>query len=134
MRTFARIAILSTASFAVVMAGATVDRSTVSVLGEPGSGGGCSASYDVGGLNVYGGTGTGGISSDQKARGFRTKFEAVTGPFPGATVTNQSNESTGHLSVSGTVAGTLSGAANEHNGGAGHTSGAFGDCSGRGCL
>jgi hypothetical protein len=105
---------------------------------DPGSAGGCSSSCSVGGQSGYGflAPGTGGVNSDGKAEGFYVKFQAgPNAPFPDATVRNSGNSFAGHLSLSGPFQGTFSGATPPNSGGetVGHSTGEFGDCSGRGC-
>ena len=123
MRVFACTAILSLATFALVFAGATVDRSVVSVLGQPGTGGGCSAVCKVGA------SGTGGEKSGGNAQGFLRKGPGES--VPGTTIQNSGTNFSGHLVVSGTENGTFSGADAPGVGIVGHTTGDFGECSGR---
>jgi hypothetical protein len=113
------------------------NRTQPDITKQPtGTGGGCSSACTAGGQSVYGflAPGTGGVNSDGKAQGFYVKFEAdENAPVPGATVRNSGNSFAGHLSVSEPFQGTSSGAVPPNNGGGGHTTGFFGDCSGRGC-
>jgi hypothetical protein len=107
MNTIAKTAIFSLATFGVVAAGATVDRSDVSVMGQPGDGGGCSSTCSVGGH------GTGGENSGGKAKGFAEKN--LTFPeHPGELVTNVGTDFSGHLvatnEATGDTIGSRSGA------------------------
>jgi hypothetical protein len=135
MGKLASTSVFSLAVFALLALGPTVHGSTDSILGEPGTGGGCSSACTVGGQSPYGflPPGNGGVNSDGKARGFRVKFQA-TEVFPGATVTNSGNSFAGHLNLSDPFQGTRSGAASPNGGGGGRTTGVFGNCTGRGCL
>ena len=107
MNRFSQIAFFALAAFAVIFAGATTDRSTVAVLGQPGDGGGCSSGCSVGGH------GTGGENSGGKAKGFNDK--GLTDPdHPGEVVSNSGTDFSGHLVATseddGATIGSRSGA------------------------
>jgi hypothetical protein len=106
MNRFPQIAFFALATFAVIFAGATTDRSTVAVLGQPGDGGGCSSVCSVGGL------GTGGENSGGTAKGFLQKG-ATFPEHPGELVRNSGNANSGHLvatdQATGETIGTNSG-------------------------
>jgi hypothetical protein len=106
MNRFSQIAFFALAAFAVIFAGATTDRSTVAVLGQPGDGGGCSSGCSVGGH------GTGGENSGGNAKGFHDS-----GPdpdHPGELVNNSGTDFSGHLvatdEATGETIGSKSGA------------------------
>ena len=89
MTRFARITFCAFAASAIMFAGAATDRSSVSVLGQPGDGGGCSSACSVGGH------GTGGENSGGTAKGFNDR-----GPdpeHPGELVNNSGTDFSGHL-------------------------------------
>ena len=92
MRAFACTAIISLATFGLVFGGATVDRSVVSVVGQPGTGGGCSSVCAVGASGTGGADGAGG-----NAQGFLRKGPGVS--VPGTTIQNSGNDLSGHLVV-----------------------------------
>ncbi len=107
MNRFPQIAFFALATFAVIFAGATTDRSTVAVLGQPGDGGGCSSVCSVGGH------GTGGQNSGGTAKGFLDKG-ATFPEHPGEVVRNSGTDFSGHLvatdEATGETIGSNSGA------------------------
>jgi hypothetical protein len=128
MNRIAQTALLSLATSAIVFAGSTIDRSNVSVLGQPGTGGGCSSSCSVGGHGV------GGVNSGGAAKGFHDG-NATFPEHPGEVINNSGTDFSGHITTrleDGTPLGAASGAfAPGIQDIVGHSTGVFGDCNGR---
>lgn len=123
MGTFVRTAKFALAVAAIAAAGAAVQHPTVSVLGQPGNGGGggCSTSCENGHF------GQGGLASDGKAQG--TLFRAPSTMFDGETISGSGNQFGGHFWITNT--GSASGNFAPDGSLRGHTSGIFGSCSGK---
>jgi hypothetical protein len=125
MGTFARTTKFALAAAAIVAAGTAAQQPTVSVLGDPGDGGGGGCSTDC----SNGAFGRGGEASAGKANG--TLFRTPSTDFPGESISASGNEHAGRIGVTNT--GSASGNFEpEPPGGLrrGHLSGIFGDCSG----
>jgi hypothetical protein len=125
MGTFVRTAKFALAVAALAAGGAAVQHPTVSVLGQPGNGGGggCSTECSVGHF------GTGGANSDGNARGILSRRPSTL--YPGETRSESGNEFAGRIGVSNT--GAFSGYFAPDGTLRGHISGEFGDCSGHDC-
>ena len=123
MGTLVRTAKFTLAVAAIAAAGAALQHPTVSVLGQPGNGGGggCSTNCGVGHF------GTGGVNSDGKANG--TLIRNPSTRFPGETRTEAGNAFAGIVSVTNT--GAFSGNFAPDGSLRGHISGEFGECSGK---
>ena len=123
MRNFARTTSFGVAVAAIAAIGAAVQHPTVSILGQPGDGGGggCSTTCENGHF------GQGGLASDGKAQG--TLFRAPSTMFGGETISGSGNLQGGRFWITNT--GSASGRFDP--GGPlerGHLSGIFGNCSG----
>jgi hypothetical protein len=125
MRNFVTTSTFAIAVAAIAAIGAAVQHPTVSVLGQPGNGGGggCSTTCDNGHF------GQGGLSSDGKAQG--TLFRAPSTLFPGETISGSGNTHGGRFGITNT--GSASGNFAPDGSLRGHTSGIFGSCSGHDC-
>jgi hypothetical protein len=126
MNRISRAALFALATFALMFAGATTDRSDVAVVGQPG---GCASGCSVGGH------GTGGVNSGGAAKGFHDKN--LTDPsHPGVVIDNSGTDHSGHIVVTDEATGATIGS---NSGGyargiddfVGHSTGVFGTCNGR---
>jgi hypothetical protein len=122
MGTFVRSATFALAVAAVAAVGTAVQHPTVSVLGQPGNGGGggCSTACEVGHF------GNGGVNSDGKANG--TLIRRPSTLFLGETRTESGNAFAGRIGVTNT--GAFSGNFAPDGSLRGHISGEYGNCSG----
>lgn len=127
MKRFPQIAFFALATFAVIFAGATTDRSTAAVLGQPG---GCGVSSSC----TVGGHGTGGENSGGAAKGFHDRNVTFPDEHPGEVINNSGNDFSGHITTrleDGTPLGSASGGyARGIDDFVGHSTGVFGDCNG----
>jgi len=121
MGKFVEAAKFALAVAAIAAAGTALLNPTVSVLGQPGNGGGggCSTDCSVGHL------GTGGVNSDFKAQGVLDRF-----PVGGETFSGSGTFFNGREAITNT--GASSGHRDPEDGSLrGHLSGDFGSCSGK---
>jgi hypothetical protein len=98
MNRFGYGALFAVATFAILFAGATTERSSVEVLGKPGDGGGCGSSCTVGGH------GTGGENSGGAAKGFHESNNTFP-EHPGELVDNSGTDLAGHVSATEEASG-----------------------------
>jgi hypothetical protein len=120
MRRFTCAAMLSAVTFAFVLAGATTDRSVVSVLGKPEGVGPCSSVCGVGseGQGGFAGNAQGGYVIRPS-----TRFSDTTVRFAGP-------PDSGLARLSGATEGSVSGHIHDNGDSTGHLTGIEGQCSG----
>jgi hypothetical protein len=109
--------LLAFATSSLVIAGATVDRSVVSLTGQPG--GGCSSACGVGAFGT--------AQSDNARGGYLTRPSSM---FADTHLRSAGTEGSGLLDLSGATEGTLIGHGDDTTN-AGRITGALGKCNGR---